>query len=506
MKEQTVETLGALAVYAVLYGVWNASGGAFHVWPDLWQLMPWPALATDLGGAMLDLHSQPPILNLIFGAALQASIAARISMESLLQPFFFLLGGATVVALVGLARQLVARRGVRVAVVLLFLANPYFYASLHYLFYTPIELLLLLLGGWLGFRFLDRPSPGRLAAALAPALLLVHARSMFHPLWLVLLIGLLLGLARPRLPMSRGAHRRGAVLAIALAWPAKNLARFGFFGFSSWSGMSIARGLPTGEPLLPSGYQARLGAFARTSNEPPVPGSVERAARMVPPEFRDRPALAAVAKPDGSPNWNHYALIPLSRELGAAALATLRDEPSLLFLKAADFYANGYAVYEATLALSRRILARDDRRAGVGAHLRGRRVPAVSHLRPVLHGHHHRVRRRLPARPDRRPRPALAEAAQLERRRPDGGPAPLLHRLGARPGALRGRTRRKPGALLHGAVPLPRRGVARGREGVRRGGSRAFGPPGWPIHIGRVEGGAGVRGSTGSPGRGTPPR
>jgi hypothetical protein len=296
---------------------------------------------------MLDLHSQPPLLNLIFGAALQASIATRAPMESLLQPLFFLVGAASVVALVGLARRLVARRGVRVALVLLFLANPYLYASLHYLFYTPIELLLLLLGGWLGFRFLDRPSPGRLAAALAPALLLVYARSMFHPLWLLLLVGLLLGLARPRLTVSRAALVGGAALAIACAWPLKNLVRFGFFGFSSWSGMSIARGLPTGEPLLPSGYQARLGAFARTSNEPPVPGSVERAARLVPPGFRDRPALSAVAKPDGSPNWNHYALIPLSRELGAAALVTLRDEPSLLFMKAADFYANGYAIYEA---------------------------------------------------------------------------------------------------------------------------------------------------------------
>ncbi|MGA8892801.1 MAG: hypothetical protein WB493_14615, partial [Anaeromyxobacteraceae bacterium] len=74
---------------------------------------------------------------------------------------------------------------------------------------------------------------------------------------------------------------------------------------------------------------------------------VEDAARRVPPEFRGRPALAAVAKPDGSPNWNHYALIPISRELGAAALATLQERPSLLLMKAADFYANGYALYEA---------------------------------------------------------------------------------------------------------------------------------------------------------------
>lgn len=347
MKPQSVETAGALAVYAAGYAAWNLAGGSFHVWPDLWQLLPWPPLAADLAGAMLDLHSQPPLLNLLFGLALQASIATRVSMESLLQPLFFLVGAGSVAALAALARRLVVRPVVRGAVVLLFLANPYLYASLHYLFYTPFELLFLLLLGLLGSRFLEGPSPGRLAAALVPALLLVHARSMFHPFWLVLVVGLLVALARPRLAWPGAAMVAGAALLLAAAWPVKNLARFGFLGFSSWSGMSIARGLPTGEPLLPSGYQARLGAFARTSDEPPLPGSVERAAALVPPEFRGRPALTAVAKPDGAPNWNHYALIPLSRELGGAAMSALREQPSLLFLKAVDFYSNGYALYEA---------------------------------------------------------------------------------------------------------------------------------------------------------------
>ena len=169
---------------------------------------------------------------------------------------------------------------------------------------------------------------------------------MFHPLWLVLVVGLLVVLARRGWP-GRGRRWWPGRVLLAAAWPVKNLVRFGFLGFSSWSGMSIARGLPTGEPLLPGGYQASLGAFARTSDEPPAPGSVERASALVPPEFRDRPALTAVAKPDGAPNWNHYALIPLSRQLGSAALSTLRERPSLLFLKALDFYSNGYALYEA---------------------------------------------------------------------------------------------------------------------------------------------------------------
>jgi hypothetical protein len=341
------EVLAACVLYAGLYIAWNASGGSFHVWPDLWQLLPWPPLVQDLPGALLDLHSQPPFLNLLFGLALQASVATRLPVESLLQPIYFAVGAASVATFALLARLLIARPVVRGVVVVLLVANPYLYASLHYVFYTPWELLFLLLSALLGLRLFERPGPGRLAAALVPAVLLVYTRSLFHPIWFVGLVMLLAMLARPALPWRRGSVVASAALLLVAAWPMKNLARFGFFGFSSWSGMSIARGLPTGEPLLPSGYQARLGAFARTSSEPPAPGSVERAERLVPPEFRGRPALDAVAKPDGSPNWNHYALIPLSRELGAAALGTLRQDPSLLFMKAADFYSNGFALYEA---------------------------------------------------------------------------------------------------------------------------------------------------------------
>jgi hypothetical protein len=38
------ETISFLAVYALLFLVWNLTGGCFRVWPDLWQLLPWPSL------------------------------------------------------------------------------------------------------------------------------------------------------------------------------------------------------------------------------------------------------------------------------------------------------------------------------------------------------------------------------------------------------------------------------------------------------------------------------
>jgi hypothetical protein len=343
-----LEAIALLAAYGALCAAWNAAGGSFRVYTDLWQLLPWPPLLHDLGGSLLDLHAQPPLLNLLLGLALKASVGLGASVESLLQPLYFAIGAAALLATRAVAERLVPRAVVRWAVLALLVANPYLYAALHYLFYTAWELLFLSLGAWLSLRWLDRPSPARLAAALAPAALLVYTRSLFHPAWFALHLALLLALGR------KGAAGRwralaavsAASLALVAAWPLKNLVRFGFFGLSSWSGISIARGLPTGEPLV-LGYPARLAAFARLASDPLDPAAAAAAQRLVPARFLGHPTLAALAKPDGAPNWNHYALIPLSREIGAAAMEQLRREPRLLALKAVDFYLNGYAVYEA---------------------------------------------------------------------------------------------------------------------------------------------------------------
>jgi hypothetical protein len=346
---QHSETIEFLAVYTLLYAAWNLIGGAFRVWPDLWQLLPWPSLLEDLGRSLLDLHSQPPFLNLLFGLALKAAVWTGLTVEVLLQPLYFVIGAVTVAAFTVVATRIVSRPWIRHCVLLLIVLNPYFYAVHHYLFYTAWELLFLGLTAFLSLRYFDHPSAGRLAAALTPAVLLVYTRSLFHPLWFALLIIVFLIISRPRI--SAGWRPLAIVCVAALllvaAWPLKNLVRFGFFGLSSWSGMSIARGLPTGEPLTPSGYPMRIAAFGRSTSEPLDPSAAAQAQNLVPLEFQERPTLSQLTKPDGSPNWNHYALIPLSRQLGAAAFELLRREPSLLFLKAVDFYLNGYAIYEA---------------------------------------------------------------------------------------------------------------------------------------------------------------
>jgi hypothetical protein len=348
-SKRHTEIIAFLALYTVLFAVWSLTGGSFRVWPDLWQLLPWPPLLRDLGTSLVNLHSQPPILNLLFGLALKASAWTGITVEVLLQPLYFAVGAFTVISITAVAMRIIYKPVIRRIVILLVVLNPYFYAVHHYLFYTAWELLFLCMIAFLSLRYFEHPSAMRLLAALAPAILLVYTRSLFHPLWFAFLLAMLLALGRPML--STGWRAFVVVSAVSLvlvaAWPLKNLIRFGFFGYSSWSGMSIARGLPTGEPLLPSGYPSRLAPFARSSSEPLDPQAAARAQRLVPPEFSGNPTLSELTKPDGSPNWNHYALIPLSHELGIAAFKELRQRPSLLFMKALDFYLNGYAIYEA---------------------------------------------------------------------------------------------------------------------------------------------------------------
>lgn len=343
------ETILFLAAYALLFIVWNLTGGTFRVWPDLWQLLPWPPLLNDLGRSLLDLHAQPPFLNLLFGLALKAAVGMGTKVETLLQPLYFAIGAVTVVAITELAKRIVPRPGIRYAVLLVIILNPYFYAVHHYLFYTAWEMLFLSLAAFFTLRWFDRSKASRLVLVLVPAFLLVYTRSLFHPVWFVLFLAVLLFLGHG---MISGSWRPIAVVcAVALiliaAWPLKNLTRFGFFGLSSWSGLSLARGLPTGEPLLPSGYPSRLAVFARASSSLPDPAAVVAAQSLVPPKFRGNPMLSELVKPDGSPNWNHYSIIPISRQLGIAAREQLLREPSLLFFKAIDFYLNGYSIYEA---------------------------------------------------------------------------------------------------------------------------------------------------------------
>lgn len=339
MSRPALDRAAVVGIYLALAAARIATDGFSIPW-HYWQLLPVDALRDAPAAALLDLHAQPPFLNALLALLLALSRATGLSPEAIGAVLQVAAGAAGVLAVNELAARLVAHRAARLAIMALVLLNPFLYASIAHFTYTPWEMVFF---AWLGvcaLAWFDAPGPARLAALLSTALLLVHTRTVWHPAWFLGILGIALFPVRSRLA---GRWRAvGAVVAAAvallLAWPTKNLVRFGFFGFSSWQGYYSSRN------VIDSGFVQ--GFFARSADEPRDPAVMERLRQFVPPEFAARPALAALQKPDGSPNWNHFSIIPVSRELGRVARGVLAERPGLLIERLRMYYLNGLATFE----------------------------------------------------------------------------------------------------------------------------------------------------------------
>ena len=343
MSRPGIDRYAALGVYLALAAVTLARDGFSIPW-HYWQLLPVDALRDAPAAALLDLHAQPPFLNALLALMLALSRATGFSPEAIGGVLQLAAGAVGLLAVNELAARLVAHRTMRIAIMALVLLNPFLYASIAHFTYTPWEMVFLALLGVCGLAWFEAPGPVRLAALLATALLLVHTRTVWHPAWFLGIVALALALAlvpvRGRLAGRRHAIAAVVAMAFALrsAWPTKNLVRFGFFGFSSWQGYYSSRN------VVDSGFVQ--GFFARSADEQHDPAVMERLRQFVPPEFAGRPVLAALQKPDGSPNWNHFSIIPVSRELGRIARGILAERPGLLLERLRMYYLNGLATFE----------------------------------------------------------------------------------------------------------------------------------------------------------------
>ena len=327
-----------LAAYLAVLAIAMAAGFRMWVpWPFV-NLLPRELLAGRLAESLWNLHSQPPLLNLILGGALALERASGVAIETWLLVLHALAGGVVVVVTAGLLLRLRLRRWLRAVVMALLLLDPAFYFYLT-LFFTPIyELLCLSLAALAAHRFVARPGVVGFIGCCAPVAVLVYSRALFHPLWASAVLAAIAAAGSHAAPP---ALRRRIVAVLALtaallaAWPLRNGLRFGVWGYSSWQGYNLSRGLAIAPPpvwglfsweRLPGAGTARAGALA-----------------LVPERFRGIPALTMTSKDDGSPNWNHYAMIGMSAELGRRAVEVMIHQPWKVAAKALDTYWNSFS-------------------------------------------------------------------------------------------------------------------------------------------------------------------
>jgi hypothetical protein len=318
-----------IATRVLFYGL----GGRFISQPvgfALQYLDP-QLLQNDLLQSLLYLHTQPPLFNLFLGVVLKISADPPLTFALLFQTA----GLMALLALCGLLRAVRLSPAAALIVSMIFMCNPTVILYENLLYYTYIEGALILLAAFSLLQWC-RCWQSRWALSFWLALgCLGGIRSLFHPVFFVGL-SCVLGFyffIKNRRRKQVLVFCAASLLAIAplLLVCSKNKAVFGFFGNSSWDGISLwTKACGYGPEELEQLYsRGIISSLARQAELEPFRALAKYTdGDMLMARACHHPADCAQFKTTGKPNFNHIGYIELSRQLWKDALAIIRDDPA----------------------------------------------------------------------------------------------------------------------------------------------------------------------------------
>ena len=292
--------------------------------PAFWHFIEPELLRERLLESVFYLHSQPPLFNLwlgmyhkVFGSAMPMAFAVS----------FVVVGVFLCMQMDTLARILGVPTWLRVIGIALFCTSPAVLLYENFLLYTyPVAALLT----WSAVRFHRALESGLerdwfVFAGILTTLVLM--RALYHPLWLVAVVG---GVAYVLQPGSRRVLVRPALVAAVIvgAVVVKNQIVFGEPSLSSFSGMNLSRVVldRMDQAALANGVEsgtlsawARTGGFVDLYQYEPMPA--------VPPT--GVPLLDRAYKADGSINFHHRAYVEISEQLARDSRAVILSTPGV---------------------------------------------------------------------------------------------------------------------------------------------------------------------------------
>lgn len=293
-----------------------------------WQFLDPTLLRDDLFGSLVHLHSQPPGFNALLGLVLKTGIDPTTAFGVL----FHTAGLGACLGLFALLDRLgldPLRAG---CVAALFAASPTAVLYEHWLFYTHLVACLLILGALAAHALVVR-GRARDAALLSLAVaVLASTRSLFHLAWAIAIVagGLLLARrARPGLRVGRLAAAAAPALLLVVAVYAKNAVLFGSPASSTWLGMSLAK-LTTWrlDPELRESWAAS-GVLSPAARVRPFSPLSHYPRELVAAPAWGHPALDRIVKPGNYTNFNHGAYVRLNRVYLRDAATVMRRRPKL---------------------------------------------------------------------------------------------------------------------------------------------------------------------------------
>ena len=324
--------IAAAGAWTSIYLLFCATGQRFSTrYLDIaWQLIPKDTLRADPLGSVWHLHIQPPLWNLIVGAVLAWSPIPDAFSLQLVQ---FAFGVLSVAMLAGLLSRLFLRRALGAVLATLAMLDPQVLAGAFtptYELPTTCGLIAVL---WL---VVVRPRSPRftLISLAAAGSAIVLTRTVFHPVWLALLLVPTWWVVRRTIDRSTVAVTILIPAVLIGGWLTKNEAMFDRPTLSSWFGMNLQRAaipVATDDQLaewaaagsiseITAAFPSGFSSFS--SYEPYVGDCVTR---------HTHPSTSLVVRPgpDALPNFNAECFLPIFDIAGDDARWVITHHPSL---------------------------------------------------------------------------------------------------------------------------------------------------------------------------------
>ncbi len=322
-----------------------------------WQFLPVDSLRDDPFGSVWNLHIQPPGWNLLVGMVAAWSPVGQVTSHRAIS---LVLGVTLAAAVASTLRNLGASNRAAVLLTVVATMNSQVMANAFEPRYDLAVTTMLAVLVWavssdaLG-------ATGSLLAAIGVAAVLVMTRALYHPIWLVVICGLLIWAWRGRVDRRRLAIVAIIPVVVVGGWLVKNEIVFDRPTMSSWGGMNLLRSV---EPAIDPERVAELADAGRVSGVA-VAGHFQTYTDYAPfvpactPEADDHQVLAEPYRAIPSDmredddttravNFNYVCYLEVYDQAGADGRALIRAEPGAWLRARAWAVNNWYEVLPVT--------------------------------------------------------------------------------------------------------------------------------------------------------------
>ena len=264
-------------------------------------------------------------MNLLSGVVLKLS---ERDAPAIYHALYLGLGLCFALAMAYLLRALAIGRWLTLGLVTLFFCSPAFIYFENLLLYEFPTAVLLTVSAVLLHRALVTGRGAYWFLFFLDCAAIAYTRLTFHLVWVLAMVVLAVLFARHQYKQILLAALLPVLLVVALY--AKNQVLFGFFGASSRTGFALALMTTRALPRAERNQWVRAGKLHAVSRFSPFSGAAKYAHAVDLTAVTGIPVLDRISKADGTPNYNHKALIEVGRML-------LRDDRSYIAARPWDY-------------------------------------------------------------------------------------------------------------------------------------------------------------------------